>query len=74
MREGVLVTVNSDDPAYFGGYMSENFSALARHAQLGVDELQRLAANSFRAAWLTTGARERLLAELDDYCATATRR
>ena len=68
LRHGVKVTVNSDDPAYFGGYMTENYAALADHAGLDMDELRRLAANAFEAAWLTPKARDGFLAELDDYC------
>jgi adenine deaminase len=70
LREGVKVTVNSDDPAYFGGYMTENFAALATYADLSPSEVRDLAANAFSVAWITTKARDGLLAELDDYCAT----
>ena len=68
LRDGVKVTVNSDDPAYFGGYMTENYAALANHAGLGMDDLRLLTANAFEAAWLTPKARDSFLAELDDYC------
>ncbi|MNY41585.1 Adenine deaminase [compost metagenome] len=49
LERGVKVTVNSDDPAYFGGYVSENFAAL--HDSLGMTEAQarRLAQNSLDA-------------------------
>lgn len=69
LREGVKVTVNSDDPAYFQGYMTENFIALAAHAGLSKAELVRLAANAFEVAWLTDRARQGYLAELDAYAA-----
>ena len=69
LRDGVLVTVNSDDPAYFGGYIAENYAALARHATLDAAEVLRLARNSFRAAWLTSRALDGFLAELDTYAA-----
>lgn len=68
MRNGVRVTVNSDDPAYFGGYMTENFEALAAHAGLGVDDIRTLAANAFAVAWIPATTRDRYLAELDTYC------
>jgi len=67
LREGVLVTVNSDDPAYFGGYIAENYAALAEFSALGAAEVLRLARNSFRAAWLTSRALDGFLAELDAY-------
>ncbi len=69
LRDGVKVTVNSDDPAYFQGYMTENFLALAAHAGLGKDELVQLSANAFQVAWLTHHARQGFLAELADYAA-----
>jgi adenine deaminase len=69
LREGVRVTVNSDDPAYFGGYMTENFKSLATYADLSPAEVCRLAANAFSIAWITTKARDGFLAELDEYCA-----
>jgi adenosine deaminase len=61
---GLLVTVNSDDPAYFGGYIDDNYQAV--RAGLGLDgvQLRRLAENSFRAAFLDAGTRDRLLEEL----------
>ena len=67
LRDGVRVTVNSDDPAYFGGYMTENFSALASDATLTADEVQRLTRNAFEIAWLPARARDGFLAELDAY-------
>ncbi len=54
LEDGLKVTVNSDDPAYFGGYMTENFEAL--RAQLGMtdDQAERLARNGFDAALVPT--------------------
>ncbi|MEC4017684.1 adenosine deaminase [Streptomyces sp. H27-D2] len=62
---GLLVTVNSDDPAYFGGYVDDNFTAV-RDA-LGLDDaaLRTLARNSFRAAFLDEATREVYLKEVD---------
>jgi adenosine deaminase len=48
---GVLVTVNSDDPAYFGGYVADNYVALAEALHLTRDDLRTLAENSLRASW-----------------------
>src|SRR5262249_34380410 len=69
LHGGVRVTVNSDDPAYFGGYVNENLSPLRAQAGLGISEVARLARNAFEIAWLTPRAREGYLAELDAYCA-----
>ena len=64
---GLLVTVNSDDPAYFGGYIDDNYQLIRR--DLGVDDTQllRLAGNSFRAAFLGADQRARYLKELEEY-------
>ena len=61
---GLLVTINSDDPAYFGGYVDDNFQALQRELGLGDDVLRELAANSFRASFVDEADRDRLLREL----------
>jgi adenosine deaminase len=49
LERGVKVTVNSDDPAYFGGYVTENFHALYTHLGMTKDQAQRLAQNSLDA-------------------------
>ncbi|WP_246576041.1 adenosine deaminase [Actinospica durhamensis] len=63
---GLLVTVNSDDPAYFGGYVADNFHALAAEPALDLDPetLRLLAANSFKASFLDEEARSGYLAEV----------
>lgn len=52
LDKGMLVTINSDDPAYFGGYLNENYEAIAEALNLSSDELRQLAANSFTASFL----------------------
>lgn len=52
LDRGVCVTVNSDDPAYFGGYMTENYQALADSLMASKEQLRRLALNSVEASWL----------------------
>ena len=49
LERGVKVTVNSDDPAYFGGYVTENFHALHEHLGMTKEQAQRLAQNSLEA-------------------------
>lgn len=66
---GLCVTVNSDDPAYFGGYIDENFQAAQQGLNLSRDDLHRLARNSFEASFLGSEDKQRLLKELDDYFA-----
>lgn len=67
MRQGVRVTINSDDPAYFGGYVADNYVALAEHAGLSATDLVQLAINSFEASWLTPARREAYIASVADY-------
>lgn len=69
MRQGVAVTVNSDDPAYFGGYVGDNYVALAEHAGLTREDLVRLAINSFEASWLTPARRAAYVARVEEYAA-----
>jgi len=68
---GVRVTVNSDDPAYFGGYLEENFSAAQAALGLSRDDIHRLAGNAVRASFLTAGEKARLGAEVDAYVKAA---
>lgn len=67
LRRGAAITVNSDDPAYFGGYVGENYVALAEHAGLSREELVQLAENSFKASWLTPARRERYIEQVREY-------
>ncbi|WP_330233808.1 adenosine deaminase [Nocardia sp. NBC_00508] len=69
LGRGLTVTVNSDDPAYFGAYAADNYVALAEQAGLGVEQLAELARNSFRASWITPARQDRFLREIDDYVA-----
>lgn len=64
---GVKVSVNSDDPAYFGGYVTENLLALQGELGLTPSDLVRLERNAFDIAWLPTGARAEFNAELAAY-------
>ncbi len=69
---GLLVTVNSDDPAYFGGYVDDNYRLLERDLGIGRAQLVKLAENSFRAAFLDAERRERYLAELGAAASAST--
>jgi adenine deaminase len=57
LRRGVRVMLNSDDPAYFGAYVADNYAALAEAAGLTATDLVQLAINSFEASWLTAARR-----------------
>ena len=69
LRRGVRVTINSDDPAYFGGYIGDNFLATHLALGLGREELAALARNAIAAAFLDEGRREEIGAELEAYLA-----
>jgi adenosine deaminase len=67
LRSGVRVTVNSDDPAYFGGYVAENYVALAEAAGLTSAEVVTLAENSFVISWVDDARRAGYLDEVTRY-------
>jgi len=67
LDRGVKVTVNSDDPAYFGGYIGDNYLAVAEALDLSREDLAQLAGNSLLATFLPNERRAGLLAELEDY-------
>lgn len=64
LGRGLNVSVNSDDPAYFGGYVDENFRQLQETFGLSADQLAALAENSVRSAFVTDVRRRELLAEV----------
>jgi adenine deaminase len=67
---GLRVTVNSDDPAYFGGYVTDNLIAAQEAAGLTEAELLRLQRNAIEIAWLPAPVSDQLLAGLDRYAAS----
>jgi len=64
---GLCATVNSDDPAYFGGYINDNFVAVFEALSLQRQHAQQLARNSFCAAFLDAAARQRYLDQVDAF-------
>lgn len=67
LEAGVKVTVNSDDPTYFGGFLNENFIALNEHLQLSREQAVRLNRNAFEASFLPDDAKAEQLARLDAF-------
>lgn len=65
LDRGLAVTVNSDDPAYFGGYVADNYIEVAHALDLTRKDLVVLARNSFEASFVEPARRDRWLAELD---------
>ena len=64
---GLCVTVNSDDPAYLGGYIAENFQAAQAELDLSRDDIHRLARNSFQASFLGPDEKRGFIGELDQF-------
>jgi adenine deaminase len=69
LDRGLLVTVNSDDPAYFGGYIGDNFQASAAALELSKDQLIALAKNSFVASFLSDDEKRAYLDEVARFAA-----
>jgi adenosine deaminase len=67
LEADMRITVNSDDPAYFPGYMNENLIRVQRDVGLGKAGLVQLAENAFEAAWLPRATKDRYIAELKAY-------
>ena len=67
MDIGLKVTVNSDDPAYFGGQINQNYMAIQKALNLSKEDLYELAKNSFQYALIDNHARQQYLMELSDY-------
>ncbi len=67
LDRGVVITINSDDPAYFGGYIGDNYLETARALELSRTDLLTLARNSFEASFLPEGEKAGYLAEVDAY-------
>jgi len=69
LDKGLAATVNSDDPAYFGGYMNDNFIAAFEALPLDVKHARQLAYNSFAASFLDPERKRAYIAEVDDFFA-----
>ena len=72
LREGLRVTLNSDDPAYFGGYINDNFRAAAEARGLARDDLVTLARNSFLGSFLSKDEVDAHLANVEAYAASSS--
>lgn len=67
LKRGMMVTVNSDDPAYFGGYLNENYLALAKALNLTKEEIVQLTKNAFSASFLSEQEKLEQLEKVDRY-------
>jgi adenosine deaminase len=71
LEAGLVATINSDDPAYFGGYMNENFVQTFAATGLTAQQAYRLAANSFEASFIGAEQKKHYLGLLDEAFAAA---
>jgi adenine deaminase len=71
LNAGLCVTVNSDDPSYFGGYLTENFQAIQSALHLSHQDIYQLVRNAFTATFLPAKEKQARLDELDQFMATA---
>lgn len=70
LHDGVKVTINSDDPAYFGGYLNENIEFIAQQMSLTKEDLLQLQRNAFAISWISSEEKLRYIARLDEYAAS----
>ncbi|WP_421207572.1 adenosine deaminase [Aeromonas enteropelogenes] len=70
LEQGLCVTINSDDPAYFGGYMNANFQALADELGATASQLGRLSLNAVEASWLSLADKARLTRDIRSHAAS----
>ena len=71
MDKGLMVTVNSDDPAYFGGYVNQNYLAVSDALALGRAEIAAIVRNGIKASLMTPPDKDKALAEVDQVLAEA---
>lgn len=67
LQAGLIVTINSDDPSYFGGYITENFLAISDALSLTREEIETLGRNAFIASFMTEGEKRQALDAFDIY-------
>jgi len=67
IEKNLLVMLNSDDPAYFGGYIGDNFIAMLKSCNLNYDDIVLLAKNSFKATFMEQDNKMRYIKSVDEY-------
>lgn len=67
LRKGLCVTVNSDDPSYFGGYMNDNFKMLAEFFDLSEEEMCKMSINAINSSFLPQNEKEKLIQEVENF-------
>lgn len=69
LNRGVQICINSDDPAYFGGYICDNYEVLAQSGVFSREDIIELVKNSFRMSWISDERKALYLQEIDAYVA-----
>jgi adenosine deaminase len=67
LRQGLCVTLNSDDPAYFGGYMNDNFLALAAAHTMSREEITQFSLNAIDASFTSDERKQELVARVEAF-------
>jgi len=67
LRHGLCVTLNSDDPAYFGGYMNDNFLALAAAHAMSREEIAQFSLNAIDASFASDERKQQLVASVEEF-------
>lgn len=67
LDKGLFVTINSDDPAYFGGYLNENYIEIQKALELSKEEIIQLAGNSFKASFLSEIEKKQMLKKVTEF-------
>jgi len=70
LRQGLCVTINSDDPAYFGGYMTDNFNAVARALPVTREELAQFTLNAIEASFVSSKEKQAMTEKVRAYLAS----
>jgi adenosine deaminase len=65
LDKGIVANVNSDDPAYFGGYVNQNYRAISKALGLGRDEIATIVRNGIKASLMTPPEKNKALADVD---------
>ncbi|MGB2761564.1 MAG: adenosine deaminase [Maribacter stanieri] len=67
LDKGIIATIHSDDPAYFGGYMNEYYYETAKALNLTLEQIQQLAINGFEASWLSESSKKKHIGDVIEY-------
>jgi len=66
LDKGLMALINSDDPAYFGGYLNTNFIECQKALNLSIEDVKKLASNSFKSSFLSEGEKKKWIDHIDN--------